>query len=145
MTIGVIQRVAFNLGVIPRVVDQHIFPRRRLGKTIMARAILAVFIAGPEHRLRGFMPVCRLQRIGLPVNPEQPHAVVFVGGAGGIADEQLIAMHQMCIRDRYKSGHALNNKLLQAVLAKQEAWEYVTFEDDAKLPMAFRAPSMVLA
>ena len=27
----------------------------------------------------------------------------------------------------YKSGHALNNKLLQAVLAKQEAWEYVTF------------------
>ncbi|MDU1439951.1 MAG: UDP-3-O-acyl-N-acetylglucosamine deacetylase [Klebsiella pneumoniae] len=45
----------------------------------------------------------------------------------------------------YKSGHALNNKLLQAVLAKQEAWEYVTFEDDAKLPMAFRAPSMVLA
>ncbi|MDR8351275.1 UDP-3-O-[3-hydroxymyristoyl] N-acetylglucosamine deacetylase, partial [Acinetobacter baumannii] len=45
----------------------------------------------------------------------------------------------------YKSGHALNNKLLQAVLAKQEAWEYVTFEDDAKLPRAFRAPSMVLA
>lgn len=27
----------------------------------------------------------------------------------------------------YKSGHALNNKLLQAVLAKQEAQEYVTF------------------
>lgn len=44
----------------------------------------------------------------------------------------------------YKSGHALNNKLLQAVLAKQEARER-TFEDDAKLPMAFRAPSMVLA
>jgi UDP-3-O-[3-hydroxymyristoyl] N-acetylglucosamine deacetylase len=39
----------------------------------------------------------------------------------------------------------LNNKLLQAVLAKQEAWEYVTFEDDAELPLAFRAPSMVLA
>ena len=30
----------------------------------------------------------------------------------------------------FKSGHALNNKLLQAVLAKQEAWEYVTFEDE---------------
>ncbi|UMX64128.1 hypothetical protein MJ588_05125 [Klebsiella pneumoniae] len=35
----------------------------------------------------------------------------------------------------------MNNKLLQAVLAKQEAREYVTFEDDAKLPMAFCAPS----
>ena len=50
----------------------------------------------------------------------------------------------MCIRDSniigaftaYKSGHALNNKLLQAVLAKQEAWEYVTFQDDAELPLA---------
>ncbi|MGA0423921.1 hypothetical protein ACO2XV_21040 [Escherichia coli] len=44
-----------------------------------------------------------------------------------------------------KSGHALNNKLLQAVLAKQEAWEYVTFQDDAELPLAFKAPSAVLA
>ena len=39
----------------------------------------------------------------------------------------------------FKSGHALNNKLLQAVLAKQEAWEYVTFEDEAELPLAFKA------
>ena len=45
----------------------------------------------------------------------------------------------------FANPQTLNNKLLQAVLAKQEAWEYVTFEDDAKLPMAFRAPSMVLA
>jgi UDP-3-O-[3-hydroxymyristoyl] N-acetylglucosamine deacetylase len=45
----------------------------------------------------------------------------------------------------YKSGHALNNKLLQAVLAKQEAWEWATFEDDAELPLAFKAPKMVLA
>ncbi len=45
----------------------------------------------------------------------------------------------------FKSGHALNNKLLQAVLAKQEAWEYVTFEDEAELPLAFKAPSTVLA
>ncbi|MDU4274126.1 MAG: UDP-3-O-[3-hydroxymyristoyl] N-acetylglucosamine deacetylase, partial [Enterobacter asburiae] len=31
------------------------------------------------------------------------------------------------------------------VLAKQEAWEYVTFEDEAELPLAFKAPNMVLA
>lgn len=45
----------------------------------------------------------------------------------------------------FKSGHALNNKLLQAVLAKESAWELVTFEDEAQMPVAFRAPSTVLA
>ena len=45
----------------------------------------------------------------------------------------------------YKSGHALNNKLLQAVLAKQEAWEFATFQDEAEMPLAFKAPSTVLA
>ncbi|NIG62618.1 MAG: UDP-3-O-acyl-N-acetylglucosamine deacetylase [Serratia symbiotica] len=45
----------------------------------------------------------------------------------------------------YKSGHALNNKLLQAVLARQEAWEYVTFQDEAEMPLIFKAPSTALA
>lgn len=45
----------------------------------------------------------------------------------------------------YKSGHALNNKLLQAVLAEQEAWEYVTFNNDVEVPVAFKAPVTVLA
>lgn len=45
----------------------------------------------------------------------------------------------------YKSGHALNNKLLQAVLAQQEAWEYVTFDNDVEVPVAFKAPVTVLA
>ena len=34
----------------------------------------------------------------------------------------------------YKSGHGLNNKLLRAVLADQEAWEFVTFEDKKQVP-----------
>lgn len=45
----------------------------------------------------------------------------------------------------FKSGHALNNKLLQAVLAKQQAYEYVTFQDKAELPLAFEMPSTLLA
>lgn len=45
----------------------------------------------------------------------------------------------------FKSGHALNNKLLQAVLAKESAWGFVTFEDEAQMPVAFKAPSMVFA
>lgn len=45
----------------------------------------------------------------------------------------------------FKSGHALNNKLLQAVLANHEAWEYVTFEDEKDLPLAFKTPATVFA
>lgn len=37
----------------------------------------------------------------------------------------------------YKSGHALNNLLLQKLLASQDAWEYVEFEDKESLPKAF--------
>jgi UDP-3-O-[3-hydroxymyristoyl] N-acetylglucosamine deacetylase len=39
----------------------------------------------------------------------------------------------------YRSGHALNNKLLRALLADRTAWELVTFEDEAKAPAGFAA------
>ena len=45
----------------------------------------------------------------------------------------------------FKSGHGLNNKLLRAVLAQQDAWEWVTFEEDAKSPVAFADPSLAFA
>ncbi|MDP2573849.1 UDP-3-O-acyl-N-acetylglucosamine deacetylase [Vibrio penaeicida] len=45
----------------------------------------------------------------------------------------------------YKSGHAMNNKVLRAVLADQEAWEWATFEEEAGSPVAFGEPNMVLA
>jgi UDP-3-O-[3-hydroxymyristoyl] N-acetylglucosamine deacetylase len=45
----------------------------------------------------------------------------------------------------YKSGHALNNQLLRAVLADQEAWEWTTIEDEQESPVAFMQPGMVLA
>jgi len=37
----------------------------------------------------------------------------------------------------YKSGHALNNKLLRALLADETAWEYVSFTDRQTVPTAF--------
>lgn len=52
MAIRVVQRVAFNLRVIPRVIHQHILAVWRLGKAVVPRPVLAVFIAGGEHRLR---------------------------------------------------------------------------------------------
>ena len=36
-----------------------------------------------------------------------------------------------------KSGHALNNKLLRALLDDKDAWEMVTFEDEADAPISF--------
>ncbi|HCH53917.1 MAG TPA: UDP-3-O-[3-hydroxymyristoyl] N-acetylglucosamine deacetylase, partial [Aeromonas sp.] len=46
----------------------------------------------------------------------------------------------------YKTGHALNNKLLRALLAKQEAWELVTFEAEGdKAPIAYYDNGLVLA
>lgn len=40
----------------------------------------------------------------------------------------------------FKTGHALNNQLLGAVLANEENWEFVTFEDKADMPISFLAP-----
>jgi UDP-3-O-[3-hydroxymyristoyl] N-acetylglucosamine deacetylase len=42
----------------------------------------------------------------------------------------------------FKTGHALNNQLLCAVLANQENWEFVTFEDKAQMPISYLAPQL---
>jgi len=39
--------------------------------------------------------------------------------------------------EAHKSGHALNNKLVRALLAEQSAWEEVTFEDPAQAPASY--------
>ncbi|NIP73404.1 MAG: UDP-3-O-acyl-N-acetylglucosamine deacetylase [Gammaproteobacteria bacterium] len=41
----------------------------------------------------------------------------------------------------YKSGHALNNCLLRALLANQAAWEQVTFEEAGAAPISFLQPA----
>jgi len=40
----------------------------------------------------------------------------------------------------YKSGHALNNRLLCALMADQSAWEEVTFEDVNTAPILYMQP-----
>jgi len=37
----------------------------------------------------------------------------------------------------YKSGHALNNAALRALIARTDAWEMVTFDDAARLPITY--------
>ena len=39
----------------------------------------------------------------------------------------------------HKSGHALNNALLRALIAETDAWEVVTFDDHSKAPISYMA------
>ncbi|GIU48862.1 UDP-3-O-acyl-N-acetylglucosamine deacetylase [Shewanella algidipiscicola] len=41
----------------------------------------------------------------------------------------------------YKTGHALNNQLVRALLAEQDAWELVSFEKEEEAPVSFAVPS----
>ncbi|MFA5529766.1 MAG: UDP-3-O-acyl-N-acetylglucosamine deacetylase [Thiohalomonadaceae bacterium] len=43
----------------------------------------------------------------------------------------------------YKSGHALNNRLLLALIADKGAWEQVTFDDPQQAPISYIQPVAV--
>ncbi|EKE71445.1 UDP-3-O-acyl-N-acetylglucosamine deacetylase [Gallaecimonas xiamenensis] len=46
----------------------------------------------------------------------------------------------------YKSGHALNNLMVREILAHQEKWELVTFEDEGDAsPISYLSPGFSLA
>lgn len=42
-----------------------------------------------------------------------------------------------------KSGHTLNNKLIRALLAEENAYEIVSFEDKQKAPITYAAPELM--
>jgi len=43
----------------------------------------------------------------------------------------------------YKSGHALNNRLLKTLVAQRDAWEEVTFEEEGTVPISYVKPIRV--
>lgn len=53
-----------------------------------------------------------------------------------IGDLYLLGHPLLASFSAHKSGHALNNALARELLATPEAWEYVTFEDQAQAPQA---------
>ncbi len=58
-----------------------------------------------------------------------------------IGDLYLLGHSSIGAFSGYRSGHALNNKLLKALCADKEAWEEVTFEDDkASSPISYAQP-----
>jgi UDP-3-O-[3-hydroxymyristoyl] N-acetylglucosamine deacetylase len=60
------------------------------------------------------------------------HKLLDAIGDLHIAGRPLLARYSA-----YKSGHALNNKLLRALLADDSAHDTVTFEHDADAPAGF--------
>ena len=60
------------------------------------------------------------------------HKILDAIGDLHVAGQPMLAHYTA-----YKSGHALNNKLLRRLLADREAWETVTFENAADAPAGF--------
>ncbi|MAZ90217.1 MAG: UDP-3-O-[3-hydroxymyristoyl] N-acetylglucosamine deacetylase [Cellvibrionaceae bacterium] len=44
----------------------------------------------------------------------------------------------------HKSGHALNNKSLRQLIAQEDAWEVVTFEDESAAPISYIKPVLAV-
>ena len=58
-----------------------------------------------------------------------------------IGDLYLLGHSSIGAFSGYRSGHALNNKLLKALCADMDAWEEVTFEDEkASSPISYAQP-----
>lgn len=54
-----------------------------------------------------------------------------------VGDLYLLGHNLIGAFSGYKSGHALNNMLLQKLIATENAWEIVTFKDEKKVPISF--------
>ncbi len=58
-----------------------------------------------------------------------------------IGDVYLLGHTLLGSLSAYKSGHDLNNKLLRKMLADEDAWEEVTFDDAGKAPISYATPA----
>ena len=57
-----------------------------------------------------------------------------------IGDLYLIGKPLLAEYTAFRSGHALNNRLLRELLAQADAWEMVSFEDERQAPSGFVQP-----
>ena len=58
-----------------------------------------------------------------------------------MGDLYVIGRPLLAAFSAFRSGHALNNKLLRELLSHQDAWEIVTFEDVREAPVGFAQPA----
>jgi len=59
-----------------------------------------------------------------------------------IGDLYLLGSSLIGAFNGYKSGHELNNVLLRKLLEKEDAWEYVTFDDSQSAPITYLRPML---
>ena len=64
------------------------------------------------------------------------HKILDAMGDLYLLGKPLLAAYEAC-----RSGHAMNNKLLRALLAQDDAGEVATFEDDRQAPAGFLQPA----
>lgn len=57
-----------------------------------------------------------------------------------MGDLYLIGHPLLAAYSAFRSGHALNNQLLRALLAQEDAWELVSFESERDAPRGFARP-----
>jgi len=60
-----------------------------------------------------------------------------------VGDLYLLGSSLIGAFNGFKSGHALNNKLLCQLLIQEDAWEYVTF-NDTEVPISYMRPMLAL-
>jgi UDP-3-O-[3-hydroxymyristoyl] N-acetylglucosamine deacetylase len=58
-----------------------------------------------------------------------------------MGDLYLIGKPLLASYSAFRSGHALNNRLLRELLAQRDAFELVTFEDEKQAPAGFAQPA----
>jgi len=57
-----------------------------------------------------------------------------------IGDLYLLGHSLIGAFDGFKSGHALNNRLLRELVANQSAWEMVTYDNASEVPIIYMEP-----
>jgi UDP-3-O-[3-hydroxymyristoyl] N-acetylglucosamine deacetylase len=58
-----------------------------------------------------------------------------------MGDLYVVGKPLLAAYSAFRSGHALNNKLLRELLAHPDAYEVVTFDDEKKAPVGFAQPA----
>ena len=58
-----------------------------------------------------------------------------------MGDLYLVGKPLLAAYSAFRSGHAMNNKLLRALLAQADAYEIVTFDDEKQAPAGFAKPA----
>ncbi|MFZ9136389.1 MAG: UDP-3-O-acyl-N-acetylglucosamine deacetylase [Hylemonella sp.] len=58
-----------------------------------------------------------------------------------MGDLYILGKPLLAAYSAFRSGHALNNRLLRELLARSDAWETVTFDDERLAPQGFTQPT----